>query len=106
RFYALHAERLLQTRRRKGALPLLTKTWEIRSPIGVVGFIAPWNYPLTLAITDAIPALLAGNTAVLKPDQQTSLTALWALDLLRKAGLPADVFPIVTGEGPVAGPAL
>ena len=106
RFYALHASRLLRTRRRKGALPLLTKTWETRIPIGVAGFIVPWNYPLNLAITDAIPALMAGNTAVLKPDLQTSLTALWAVDLLHEAGLPNDAFPVVTGDGPVVGPAV
>jgi len=106
RYYAFHARRLLRPRRRKGALPLLTKTWELRSPVGVVGFIVPWNYPLNLAITDAVGALMAGNTAVLKPDAQTSLTALWAVDLLRQAGLPADVFPVVTGDGPVVGPAL
>jgi succinate-semialdehyde dehydrogenase / glutarate-semialdehyde dehydrogenase len=106
RYYAWHTAKLLRPRRRKGALPLLTKTWEVRSPVGVVGFIVPWNYPLNLAITDAVPALLAGNTAVLKPDAQTSLTALWAVDLLREAGLPADAFPVVTGEGPVVGPAV
>jgi acyl-CoA reductase-like NAD-dependent aldehyde dehydrogenase len=74
--------------------------------VGVVGFIVPWNYPLNLAITDAVPALMAGNTAVLKPDAQTSLTALWAVGLLREAGLPADVFTVVTGDGPVVGPAV
>jgi len=106
RYYAWHSKRLLRPRRRKGALPLLTKTWEIRTPIGVAGFIVPWNFPLNLAITDAIPALMAGNAAVLKPDPQTSLTALWAVDLLREAGLPPDVLAVVTGEGPVLGPAL
>ena len=106
RYYAFHARRLLRPRRRRGALPLLTKTWEVRSPVGVVGFIVPWNYPLNLAITDAVGALMAGNTAVLKPDAQTSLTALWAVDLLRESGLPANVFPVVTGEGPVVGPAI
>ena len=106
RHYARHAQELLEPRRRKGALPLLTKTTEVRSPVGVVGFIVPWNYPLNLAITDAVPALMAGNTAVLKPDAQTSLTALWAVDLLREAGLPREVFPVVTGDGPVVGPAL
>jgi succinate-semialdehyde dehydrogenase / glutarate-semialdehyde dehydrogenase len=106
RYYALHARKLLRPRRRKGALPGLTATWEVRSPVGVVGFIAPWNYPLNLAITDVIPALVAGNTAVLKADRQTSFTALWAVELLREAGLPADVLPVVTGEGPAIGPAL
>ncbi len=106
RYYALRAEKLLRPRRRKGAFPLLTKTWEFHSPVGVAGFIVPWNYPLTLAVTDAVPALMAGNTAVLKPDRQTSFTALWAIRLLREAGLPADVFPVVTGEGASIGPAL
>ncbi len=106
RYYALRAEKLLRPRRRKGAFPLLTQTWEFHPPVGVAGFIVPWNYPLTLAVTDAVPALMAGNTAVLKPDRQTSFTALWAVKLLREAGLPADVLPIVTGEGAVVGPAL
>ena len=106
RYYALRARRFLRPRRKKGAFPLLTRTLEVRAPAGVVGFIAPWNFPLTLGITDAIAALLAGNAAILKPDPQTSFTALWALQLLREAGLPRDVFSVVTGEGPVAGQAL
>jgi succinate-semialdehyde dehydrogenase / glutarate-semialdehyde dehydrogenase len=106
RYYARQSEKLLRPRRRKGALPILTETREWKRPVGVVGFIVPWNYPLNLAITDAVPALMAGNTGVLKPDPQTSFTALWAVDLLRQAGLPADVFPVVTGEGPLLGPAL
>jgi succinate-semialdehyde dehydrogenase / glutarate-semialdehyde dehydrogenase len=106
RYYARRAERLLRPRRRKGALPLLTLTREFKSPVGVVGLIVPWNYPLNLAITDAVPALMAGNTVIIKPDVQTSFTALWAVDLLRQAGLPPDVFGVVTGEGPLLGPAL
>jgi len=106
RYYARRAHRLLRPRRRKGALPLLTRTLEFRSPIGVVGFIVPWNYPLNLAVTDALPALMAGNAAILKPDVQSSFTALWAVDLLRQSGLPPDVLAVVTGEGPLLGPAL
>ena len=106
RYYSRRARKLLRTRRRKGALPFLTKTWERRVPLGVAGFIVPWNYPLNLAITDAVPALLAGNTAVLKPDSQASLTALWVTDLLYQAGLPRDVLCVITGEGPVLGPAV
>ena len=106
RYYARNAKRLLRPRRRQGALPLLTKTWEVRVPYGVVGCIVPWNYPLNLAVTDAAAALMAGNTAVLKPDQQTTFTALWALALLREAGLPPDVFQVVTGDGRVVGPML
>jgi acyl-CoA reductase-like NAD-dependent aldehyde dehydrogenase len=106
RYYARRAGKFLRPRRRKGALPLLTRTWELRAPVGVVGFISPWNFPLTLGITDAIAALLAGNTAVLKPDPQTSFTALWAVQLLREAGLPRDVCCVVTGDGPGTGQAL
>jgi acyl-CoA reductase-like NAD-dependent aldehyde dehydrogenase len=106
RYYAFRARKFLHPRRRKGALPLLTQTWEVRVPVGVVGFIIPWNFPLTLGITDAIPALLAGNTAILKPDPQTSFTSLWTVNLLREAGLPRDVLHVVTGEGPLAGQAL
>src|SRR5581483_6947060 len=105
RYYARRAGGFLRPRTRRGALPLLTRTHEHRVPVGVVGFITPWNFPLTLGITDAIAALLAGNTAVLKPDPQTSFTALWTLRLLREAGLPAGVLLIVTG-GPAAGRAL
>ncbi len=106
RYYALHAGKFLRPRRRKGALPLLTKTLEFHVAVGVVGFLSPWNYPLNLSITDAIAALMAGNCGVLRPDPQTSFTALWAVRLLREAGLPADVLPVVTGDGPVIGPAM
>jgi succinate-semialdehyde dehydrogenase/glutarate-semialdehyde dehydrogenase len=106
RYYAWRARKFLRPRRRKGALPLLTRTWELRSPVGVVGFIVPWNFPLNLAITDAVPALLAGNAGVIKPDPQTSFTALWAVKLLREAGLPRDVLQVVTGDGPTVGQAL
>jgi succinate-semialdehyde dehydrogenase / glutarate-semialdehyde dehydrogenase len=106
RYYARYAATLLRPRRRRGALPGFTRTREYRHPVGVVACIVPWNYPLNLGITDAIAALIAGNTVVLKPDRQTSLTALWAADLLIQAGLPRDVLPVVTGEGAELGPPL
>jgi acyl-CoA reductase-like NAD-dependent aldehyde dehydrogenase len=106
RYYAVRAERILRPRRRRGALPLLTSTYVHHHPVGVVGFIVPWNYPLNVAITDAAAAVLAGNTAILKPDHQTSLTALFAAELLYEAGLPRDVLSLVTGEGPELGPAI
>ena len=106
RHYAHHAEEYLKPRRREGALPGLTAAYEYRQPVGVVGYIVPWNYPLNLLVTDAIPALMAGNTAVVKPDHQTSFTALWAVDLLYQAGLPRDVLQVVTGMGPELGPTL
>lgn len=104
RHYARDARRLLRSRRHMGAFPGLVGVLELRVPKGVVGVIAPWNYPLTLAISDAIPAMIAGNTIVLKPDVQTTLSALWIADLLAQAGLPEGVFTVVSGEGPVVGP--
>jgi len=106
RYYALRAERLLRPRSRRGIFPVLTRVRELRHPLGTVGFIVPWNYPLNLAITDALPALMAGNTVVLKPDHQTSLIALWLVDLLYRAGLPTDALRVVTGHGPELGPSL
>jgi succinate-semialdehyde dehydrogenase / glutarate-semialdehyde dehydrogenase len=105
-YYARTAADHLRDRRREGAFPLLTTTAEVRHPKGVVGFIAPWNYPLSMAITDAIPALMAGNACVLKPAQQTPFTALWAVELAREAGLPDDLVTVVTGRGSVIGDAL
>lgn len=99
RYYAHHSERHIAPQRRKGVLPGLTAVWEHHRPRGIVGIIAPWNYPLTLAISDAIPALMAGNGVILKPDGQTPFTALWAAELLRQAGLPFDLFQVVTGRG-------
>lgn len=106
RYYANSAKRHLATQKRQGGLPFVTTTEERYVPKGVVGMITPWNYPLTLPISDAIPALLAGNAIVLKPDAQTPLSALSAIDLLIQAGLPKDLFQVVMGEGPVVGGAI
>lgn len=106
RHYARDAHRLLRPRRYLGAFPLIVGTEVVRHPKGVVGVISPWNYPLTLAISDAIPALLAGNAVVIKPDQQTTLSALWVADLLSQAGLPEDLFVFVTGDGATVGPTV
>jgi len=106
RYYAHSAEDHLAPRRRQGALPLLTRTTELHQPRGVIAIIAPWNYPLSLSIGDAIPALLAGNAVVLKPDAQTPFTALWAAALLADAGLPAGLLQIITGRGAELGTPL
>ncbi|KAB1198648.1 MULTISPECIES: succinic semialdehyde dehydrogenase [Haloferax] len=106
RYYTTIAERELTSTHRAGAIPLMTKTVEHHHPVGVVGIISPWNYPLSLSVSEAIPALLAGNAVVLKPDEGTPFTALWALELLRECGLPDDVFQVVTGEGPRLGEPL
>jgi betaine-aldehyde dehydrogenase len=77
-----------------------------REPIGVVGSIAPWNYPLQMAAWKILPAIAAGNTIVLKPAEITPLTALLFAQACRDAGIPDGVVNVVTGLGPVAGEAL
>ena len=106
RYYGYHGYRHLKPIHRRGTFPLITRTWEYRHPLGIVGLIAPWNYPLTLSITDTIPALFAGNAVILKPAEQTSFTALKAAELLYEAGLPHDLFQIITGKGETIGPPL
>jgi succinate-semialdehyde dehydrogenase / glutarate-semialdehyde dehydrogenase len=106
RYYARSARRLLQPRRRRGALPFLTATWEQHHPVGVVGVISPWNYPLTLSLSDAIPAIAAGNAVVMKVDSKTPFSGLIGLSLLMEAGLPPDVQQVVTGSGAELGPEL
>jgi succinate-semialdehyde dehydrogenase/glutarate-semialdehyde dehydrogenase len=106
RYYARNAAKYLEPKRRRGAVPLLTHTTELRHPKGVVAVISPWNYPLSMAAGDAIPALMAGNAVVQKPDTQTALSALWALDLMHEAGLPAGVWQMVIGRGSSIGGTL
>jgi succinate-semialdehyde dehydrogenase/glutarate-semialdehyde dehydrogenase len=106
RHYAHAARGYLRPRRRPGALPLLTKTVEYRQPKGVVGVITPWNYPLALAAMDILPALVAGNGVVHKPDNQTALSGVYLRQLAVQAGLPAELWQVVTGDGPVTGPAV
>ena len=77
-----------------------------RFPVGVIGCITPWNYPLGQVIQKVVPALLMGNTVVLKPSQQTPLTSYILADCFEKAGFPAGVFNFVTGRGGEVGNAL
>lgn len=100
-YYLQHGRSLLRSRQRPGALPLVTSAEVSYQPLGVVGFISPWNYPFLLAVDDAIPALLAGNAIVIKPSELTPHCAELAIDLLRRAGLPDDVARVVHGGGEV-----
>ncbi|MET9498350.1 aldehyde dehydrogenase family protein [Streptomyces sp. NPDC006552] len=75
-------------------------------PLGVVGVIAPWNFPMPIAAWGTAPALAAGNAVVLKPAETTPLTALRLAELALEAGLPEGLFQVVPGEGSVAGRAL
>jgi succinate-semialdehyde dehydrogenase / glutarate-semialdehyde dehydrogenase len=104
--YAKIGKRALAPKRRAGALPIFTKTYVLSQPKGVIGIISPWNYPLVLSICDALPAILAGNTVVVRPDSQTPWSAIRGLNLLRRAGLPEGVMTIVTGDGNTTGTAL
>jgi succinate-semialdehyde dehydrogenase/glutarate-semialdehyde dehydrogenase len=106
RHYGRKAPAYLRPRSHTGVVPTLTKVTELRQPRGVVGQIAPWNYPFELSVGDALPAFAAGNAVVMKPDTETALTALWAREQLIEAGLPEDVWQVVIGEGPVIGPAV
>src|SRR6185295_19429701 len=80
--------------------------YTLREPVGVCGQIIPWNFPLLMAAWKLAPALACGNTCVLKPAEQTPLTALRLGELLLEAGVPAGVVNIVTGFGPTAGGAI
>lgn len=106
RVFAVQAPGQLRPARRRGALPLLTRTVEHHRPVGVVGIINPWNYPFNLPATDAAQALLAGNAVLLKPDSRTPFTALLLAELLADAGLPDGAFQVLPGSGAALGPAL
>ncbi|MFZ4584219.1 MAG: aldehyde dehydrogenase family protein [Acidimicrobiia bacterium] len=78
----------------------------VRDPIGVVGCITPWNYPLHQVVAKVAPALAAGCTVVLKPSEVAPLSAFILADVIDSIGLPRGVFNLVTGTGPVVGEAL
>jgi len=104
--YLKRAAKLLSPVRRGGPVPLVSSSTEIRQPKGVVGIIAPWNFPFATGISDAVPALMAGNAVVLKPDNKTALSPLYGIRMLEEAGLPEGLFQVVCGEGPDVGPTL
>jgi acyl-CoA reductase-like NAD-dependent aldehyde dehydrogenase len=78
----------------------------VREPIGVVGAITPWNYPLHQIVLKVAPALVAGNTVVLKPSEVAPLNAFILAEIVDEIGLPAGVFNLVSGTGPVVGEAI
>ncbi len=103
-FWASHAERYLRERRFFARSPLLAgrRLLTRHSPRGVVGVIGPWNYPLLNSFGDAIPALAAGNSVILKPSELTPLTSLLVQRALAECGLPDGVFAVATGAGETA----
>lgn len=105
-YYARTSADLLKPHKVQALLPAIGKTTVLHQPKGVVGVISPWNYPMTLTASDSVPALIAGNAVVLKPDSQTPYSALACAELLYQAGLPKDLYAIVPGPGSVVGTAI
>jgi acyl-CoA reductase-like NAD-dependent aldehyde dehydrogenase len=102
RYYAGAPERLLGD-----TIPVAGgQAWTVREPLGVVGLITPWNFPLAIASWKLAPALAAGNTVVLKPAELTPLTALRFADIALEAGMPQGVVNVVAGPGSVCGTRL
>jgi succinate-semialdehyde dehydrogenase/glutarate-semialdehyde dehydrogenase len=104
--YLKVAPRLLKERRHGGVVPLVSTSTEVRVPKGVIGLISPWNFPFAISLSDAMPALLAGNGVVLKPDNKSTLCVAYGVSLLREAGVPEGLVQIVCGEGLDVGPPL
>ncbi|WP_026910988.1 succinic semialdehyde dehydrogenase [Patulibacter minatonensis] len=106
--WADHAGDLLADERIKVSSPLLKgkKVLTRHAPLGLVGVIAPWNYPFTNGFGDCIPALMAGNSVLLKPAEKTPLTSLLMARALKECGLPDGVMQVLTGKGSVLGEAL
>ncbi|KAB5514273.1 hypothetical protein DKX38_028179 [Salix brachista] len=103
RYYAgaadkIHGETLKMSRELQG--------YTLREPIGVAGHIIPWNFPSSMFFMMSAPALAAGCTMIVKPAEQTPLSALFYADLANKAGVPAGVLNVITGFGPTAGAAI
>ena len=100
-FWAKNAPKYLSDERVRAHSPLLfgKKMFVRYKPMGVVGVIAPWNYPLTNGFGDCVPAMMAGNTVVLKPSEVTPLSSLLVAEGMREAGFPEDVLQVATGRG-------
>jgi acyl-CoA reductase-like NAD-dependent aldehyde dehydrogenase len=104
-FWAEHAPIYLADERvRSSQILVKGKKLILRyQPLGLIGVIGPWNYPLTNSFGDCIPALAAGNSVILKPSEVTPLTSLLMAEGLRECGLPEDVLQIATGRGQTGG---
>lgn len=100
-FYAKNAERILRTEKRRlhGVMRFMKRLRLVYRPLGVVGVISPWNAPFVLAINPSIQALLAGNAVILKPSEVTPFSGQLAGEILADAGLPMDLFQVLTGDG-------
>ena len=106
RYYAQNGPKMLAEKKVAGMIPGATETRVRYKPKGVVGVISPWNYPLTLSVSDGVAALLAGNAVVVKPDSNTPYCALALAELLYRAGLPRELYAVIPGPGSVVGQAI
>jgi acyl-CoA reductase-like NAD-dependent aldehyde dehydrogenase len=100
-FWAKRAERYLADERHRTHSPFVfgKKVFTRYRPVGVVGVIAPWNYPLSLGVGDALPALMAGNSVVIKPSEIAPLAVMALVDGAHEVGFPDGVFEVATGAG-------
>lgn len=106
-FWAKNAEKFLRPKKIRPHLFMFKtkKVFSYHYPLGVIGIISPWNFPLDLTAGDAVPALMAGNAVLVKPSELTPLTALFVAELAQKAGFPEDLWQTIIGAAE-AGQAL
>lgn len=98
--YLIHqAPRILKPKRRPTIFPTIHWAKVHYKPHGVVGIISPWNYPFAVPFIDTLPALIAGNTVLLKPSEVTPFIGQWGVDLMYEVGIPRDVIQVVQGDG-------
>lgn len=105
-YYAKTSPKLLKRKKVRGGVPLLITAYTEPAPVGVVGIVTPWNYPLALTMMDVIPALLAGNSVVQKADNQTAKTVKLARDIAVSVGIPEKVWQVVHGDPTEVGNAV
>ncbi|EAR24581.1 succinic semialdehyde dehydrogenase [marine actinobacterium PHSC20C1] len=106
RYYAVSAQRVLATRRRRSGIPVLMTTRVSYSPKQLIGVVTPWNYPIALGVMDIVPALAAGSAVIQKIDNQGALSMLATREAYIDAGVPAELWPIVAGPGSEVGNAV
>jgi succinate-semialdehyde dehydrogenase/glutarate-semialdehyde dehydrogenase len=106
RYYAVSARRALAPHQRRAGIPTVIRTRVDYRPKGLVGVITPWNYPLSLAAMDVVPALAAGNAVLQKADDQGALSILALRRAFLDAGVPPEVWPVVAGAGATVGNAV
>ena len=97
-YYAKMTPKLMRRTKVRGGVPLLITAYTEPAPVGAVGIVTPWNYPLALTMMDVIPALLAGNAVVQKADNQTAMTVRLAREIAVSVGIPEKIWQVVHGD--------